>query len=127
MTKLMLQDLAAGLPAITPAFGACLAEAGAVCLKNSGHQCELSVDGDLSGRFQLPDVTQQMRRCWNDYEVTTEHGAYAIAFLLIHALTPFTIIERSFKGTGIDYSKGMLPAYIIVVEFSQPTSRVIIK
>ncbi|KHD04987.1 hypothetical protein PN36_30190 [Candidatus Thiomargarita nelsonii] len=171
--RLMLQDLAAGLPAITPAFGACLAEAGAICLENSGQKCgvELSVTGDLTGCFKLywPEVTEQMRRCWNDYEVTTEHGAYAIAFLLIRELTNFTIIERSFKGTGIDYwlgdknalffrkkarlevsgiregnqsriksrlniklkqttrSHGILPAYIVIVEFSQPTAQVVLK
>ncbi len=106
----MLQDLVAGLPAITSAFGACLAEAAAICLEKSGHKCgvELLVTGDLIGYFKLywPKVTDQMRRCWNDYEVTTEQGAYAIAFLIIRELTNFTIIERSFKGTGIDYWLG---------------------
>jgi hypothetical protein len=172
LSILKLQELATGLPAITPAFGACLAEA-AVCLEGNGHNngVELLVSGDFTGRFKLywPDVTQQMRRCWNDYEVTTEHGAYAIAILLIHELTQFTLIERSFKGTGIDYwlgdkddpflrqkarlevsgiregnqsaikrrlnvklnqitrSGGMLPTYIVIVEFSQPTSQVVIK
>jgi hypothetical protein len=173
MSQIILQKLSMGLPAITPAFGFCLAEAAAVCLEQNGHQqgAKLIVQGDLEGSFPLnwPNVTEQMYRCWNDNEVATEHGAYAIALSLIEKLTDFTIVERSFKGTGIDYwlgdkndmflrkkarlevsglrkgtqseiksrlkikrhqttpSNGILPAYIVIVEFSQPTAQVIIK
>lgn len=164
-----LQRLAQGLPAITPAFGAAIAEAGAICLTDEAHSpgVELTVEGEFSTTFQLDwqPVTEQMRRCWNDEEYTTEQAAYGIAFLLIQALSDFTVIERSRKGTGFDYWLGSaqsstlpfqrmarlevsgirkgnrsqinvrvkqkteqtrasdaerLPAYIIVVEFSQP-------
>jgi hypothetical protein len=104
---LNLENLSHQVPALTAAFGACLAEACAICLEEQGHQsgATLLVNGDLSGTFKLdwPAITEQMRRCWNDVEVTREPGAYAIACLLIHKLTPFTVIERSRKGTGIDY------------------------
>ena len=67
---LNLADLQKGLPAITPAFGAALAEACAVCLTEQAHEqgIELQVEGDLAGTFQLfwPNVTDQMKRCWND-------------------------------------------------------------
>ncbi|KAF3884045.1 MULTISPECIES: hypothetical protein [Nostocales] len=35
--ELVLTDLSQGLPAITPSFGAALAEACAVCLEQQGH------------------------------------------------------------------------------------------
>ncbi len=108
---LNLQCLSQGLPAITPAFGATLAEAGAVCLTDETHVpgMILEVEGAFSSRFQLDwqPVTQQIRRCWNDEEYTTEQAAYGIAFLLILQLTDLTVIERSRKGTGFDYWLGI--------------------
>jgi hypothetical protein len=166
---LNLSDLQKGLPAITPAFGAALAEAGAICLSEQGHQSgvALEVEGGFSGAFVLlwPQVTDQMRRCWNDQDYATEQGAYGVALLLIQRLTSFTVVERSRRGTGFDYwlgnlsdsaelpfeksarlevsgirrgdrrqvrsrvtlkeahvqaSEGLSPAYIAVIEFSQP-------
>ena len=38
MTSIRLENLYHGLPAITPAFGAFLAEAALVCLQNWGHR-----------------------------------------------------------------------------------------
>jgi hypothetical protein len=170
---LVLESLANGFPAIPEVAGLNLAQAGAVCLDQHGHPkgVEMRVSGDFAEIFNLywPDVTDQMRRFWNDAEVATEHGAYGIACLLIRSLTPFTVIERSRKGTGFDYwlgsegdflfqkkarlevsgigkgsaqqiayrvnvklkqtarSDGTLPAYVIVVEFSAPTSQVVRK
>ena len=102
-----LSGLQQGLPAITPAFGAALAEAGAICLSEQGHQpgVVLEIDGGFSGAFVLlwPQVTEQMRRCWNDQDYTTEQGA---ALLLIQRLTSFTVVERSRRGTGFDYWLG---------------------
>lgn len=169
--ELNLAKLGEGLPAITPAFGAALAEACAVCLNDRGHSngVEIKINGDFTTTFKLywPTVTEQMMRCWNDEQYTTEQAAYGIAFMLVRELTEFTVIERSRKGTGFDYwlgypeqeerlpfqnkarlevsvirqgnsslvqarvkqkkaqtkrSDGVLPAYIIVVEFSTPLS-----
>lgn len=110
VSDIILNDLAEGLPAITPSFGSCLAEAAAVCLEDQGHPngVELQVGGDFHVVFevQCPHVTAQMRLCWNDHEVTTEHGAYGVAFLVIRRLTEYTVIERSRKGTGFDYWLG---------------------
>lgn len=171
--KLKLADLSEGLPAITPAFGQSCAEAGAVCLEDQGHSCgtNLQVGGSFSQAFELDwsSVHDQARRCWNDPQIATEHGAYGLAFLLIRALTDFTVIDRSYKGPGFDYWLGHddglfqgkarlevsgirsgteaqvnyrvkekltqtepsdklnLPAYIVVVEFNQPQSKVVVK
>jgi hypothetical protein len=169
-SRLDLKDLSRGLPAITPAFGETLAQAAAVCLEDQDHQLgvDFSVEGDLEALFQLhwPTTDDQMRRCWNDLEFTTEQGAYGVAILIIRSLTDFTVIERSYKGTGIDYwlghegelpfqnkarlevsgirngdnntinrrvrrklaqasaSDGSLPAFVVVVEFGNPLSKV---
>lgn len=165
---LKLETLRDGMPSVPPEFGACLAQAASVCLEDQGHPdvVPFKVDGAFTEIYDLswmkPD--DRIRRCWNDYEVATEHGAYGLAFLLIRKLTQFTVIERSRKGTGFDYwlgneddplfmnkarlevsgirvgnernitarvkqkiaqtkpSDGSLPAYIIVVEFSMPSS-----
>lgn len=112
---ILLAKLADGLPAITPEFGAAIAQAAAVCLEERKHKSGTEIKGiiqddELSQNFLYKvywqEVTPQMRRCWNDREVTTEHGAYAISFLLIQELTDYTVIERSYKGTGFDYWLG---------------------
>ena len=171
---LNLADLQKGLPAITPAFGAALAEACAVCLTEQAHKpgIELQVEGDWTGSFQLfwPNVTDQMKRCWNDEEYTTEQAAYGIALMVIQRLTNFTVVERARRGTGFDYWLGisakstempfqksvrlevsgirrgdrrqirsrvklkmeqvkptddLAPAYIAIIEFSQPSAWVV--
>ena len=107
---LNLQSLNQGLPAITPAFGAAIAEAGAICLTDEAHKpgAAIEVEGEFSTTFKLEwqPVTEQIRRCWNDEEYTTEQAAYGVAFLLILQLTNLTVIERSRKGTGFDYWLG---------------------
>ncbi len=174
--ELILTQLVEGLPAVTPAFGAALAEAGAICFEEQNHPngVELNVDGAFTATYKVywQEVTDQMLRCWNDYEVTTEHAAYGVAFLLICDLTEYTVIERARKGTGFDFWLGKegdegelplqkarmevsgirrgnhsllqarvrqkleqvkpsdslgLPAYIVVVEFSTPLSKVVKK
>jgi len=174
--ELRLQDLCKGLPAITPVFGATLAEAGSVCFKDQQHQngVELKVSGTFTATYNVywKRVTKQMLRCWNDPEVATEHAAYGVAFLIIKDLTEYTVIERSYKGTGFDYWVGYdsdeelifqekarlevsgirngnttqinsrvkqkveqvapsddsgLPAFIVVVEFGTPLSKVVRK
>ena len=105
-----LGDLGHGLPAITPHFGMALAEAGGVCLESQGHVqgVQLFVRGYRNKRYPLawPPVTDQARRCWNDPEVATEHGAVGIAVLLAQKEIGYTVIERSQKGTGFDYWMG---------------------
>lgn len=165
-----LNELDNGMPAITPDYGKILAEAGGVCLESQGHiqGHQISVQGDYSNAYSLkwPPVTDQAKRCWNDSQVTTEHGAVGIAVLLAKKEVGFSVIERSRKGTGFDYwlgeeedvlfqnkarleisgirsgdaktvtarvkqkikqtdpSDGVLPAYIIVVEFSKPVAEI---
>lgn len=105
-----LSDLAQGFPAITPAFGQYLAEAGAVCLESQGHPKgkDLRVQGDHTKQFSLqwPSVTEQMQSCLNDTEVATEHGAVGIAALLVKKVIGYSLVQRSRRGTGFDYWLG---------------------
>ena len=67
------------------------------------------VDGAFTATFSLSwseGVTEPKRRFWNDLEEATQQGAYAVAILLLHALTGYTVIERSRKGTGFDWWLG---------------------
>lgn len=107
-----LEDLSRGMPGITPKFGASLAEAATICLEGQRHcsGVQMKVDGDydhnLEVHWQPVEDPEQVRRCWADPEVTTEHGAYGVASLLVFALTNWTIVARSRKGTGFDYWLG---------------------
>ena len=66
---IILTDLANGFPAITPVFGATLAEACAVCLSDRKHPqgINLIVERDLQAKFKLywQPVTSQMRMILN--------------------------------------------------------------
>lgn len=105
-----LKDLGHGLPAITPYFGMALAEAAGVCLESQNHAqgVQLRIRGysNTSHPIAWPEVTEQTRRCWNDHDVATEHGAVGIAVLLAQKEIGYTVIERSRRGTGFDYWMG---------------------
>lgn len=107
---LTLADLRTGFPGITPAFGASLEEAASVCLDDRGHAdpTAMPIEGDIvstaSVRWSPP--SDQALRCWGDREVTTEHGAYGIAALILPKVSPLRIIERARKGKGFDFWLG---------------------
>ena len=108
---LNLDDLGKGdIPAISPAFGKALAEAGGVCLESQGHSVgvRLIVRGysDSSYALAWSPITEQSRRSWNDPEYATEHGAVGIAVLIAKAETGYSVIEASRRGTGFDYWLG---------------------
>ena len=105
-----LNELGDGLPAITPSFGRALAEAAGVCLESQGHAVltQITIRGHVSIEHPLvwPQVTEQTRRTWNDPDEATEYGATGIAVLLARQELGYLVIERSVKGTGIDYWMG---------------------
>ena len=173
--ELNLNDLKAGLPGVSKARGAEHAEACLVCFELHQHPIgvELEVRGNFDERFRVmwsDTLTEQIQRAWNDVDDATESGACGIAFLLIEALTEYTVVRQSRKGTGFDYylgykdnlvfqdaarleisgifkasserdmmrrveqkleqtnpSDGTLPAYIAVVEFSNPVAYLVKK
>jgi hypothetical protein len=166
--KLSTNDLIKGIDAVNPVIGAFITQALSVCLDRHGHLngVELNVKGEFTEIFEVywDRPTDLEKLGWN-IKVATEHGACAIAVLLIRKLTRFTVIETACNGTGIDYwlgyrskfpfqrkarlevsgvysgpkrvkarasqkldqtkrSDGLLPAYVVIVEFSKPESQV---
>jgi hypothetical protein len=110
-TVLTLESLVHGFPHIPSEGGAMMAQAAVVCLDHEAHTAavRLVVEGAFTAEFSLSwseEVTEAKRRFWNDLEEATQQGAYAVAILLIRALTGYTIIERSRKGTGFDWWLG---------------------
>lgn len=109
---LNLEDLALGLPGVTPRIGAYYAEAAGVCLQEEEHRpgVSLVIGGALAHQvevyWELQEQTEQLERAWRDREVATEAGAYGVAALLIDQLTDYTVVERSRKGPGFDYWLG---------------------
>ena len=104
---LLLERLAEGLPALTPAAGQTLAAAASLCLADRERSApiRLRVLGSYRTVYHVVplQVTEQMRLCYNDTEEATEFGACAVVLLLIQHLTGLTVVERSRRGTGFDY------------------------
>jgi hypothetical protein len=105
-----LRELEAGIPALTNSLGRVHAEAAAICLDNQGHQepVELAVRKVDSPQYVLrwPDLTETMRRAYDDLERATELGACGIAILLVRNHTGLTAIQQSRRGNGFDYWLG---------------------
>ncbi len=77
----------------------------------SGHPEDLllKMDGDhyVDVAIHWQDgYNEQEARTYADMQYTTEHGAVCLSVMLTTAFTPYTIIERSRKGTGFDYWLG---------------------
>ena len=105
-----LSELQNGLPGITREWGAVLAQIAGVCLESQGHSryVPLQVIGCVNNVYFLawPQITSQAYRTWADFHESTEYGATAIDVLLAKRETSYSVIERSAKGTGIDYWLG---------------------
>ena len=109
--EINVSTIKSGLPGITPVAASQLYEAFEVCMHISGH-CEktsLTITGisnDNIGLLWTDDCNSQKERTYADMQYTVEHGAVCLSVMLSTALTPYTVIERSRKGTGIDYWLG---------------------
>lgn len=111
---LTLEALLTEFPELSPGLVGFHFEHSLIALGRFGHLSgvELSVkknNADEPDRFTIAwtsEITEVMRKSWADPDENTEFAACGIAFLLIIALTPFTVIERSRRGTGFDYWLG---------------------
>jgi hypothetical protein len=95
---------------ISVIYGSFLAEAASHCLRSNDHvnPVVLQVTGDISARANLKwrDVTQLDECTWADLQEATEYGAYGVAIIVALPLTETLRVERSAKGTGVDYWLG---------------------
>jgi len=107
---LSFEALKNGRLGISAVYGSFLAEAASHCLHRNEHPnpVPISVSGDacLPGTLEWCDVTEWGDRTWADLQEATEYGAYGVAIIVALPLTEKGRVERSAKGTGIDYWLG---------------------
>jgi hypothetical protein len=111
---LNIDDLKIGLPAITPVFGAMLAEALLICLHrngfDSGVNIEVENDNNSLTNFAINwtnIIDFQIDNSWKDQAMATEFGAVGLSILLVSKLTNYTVIQQSYRSTGFDYWLGI--------------------
>ena len=109
--KINLTDLVSGMPGITSVFGADLMDNCVVMLHRNGHTSptSISIDGMEKENMDIlwkDTFNEQMDRCYADHQDNTEMAAIGISVLLAKQITGYTIISRSRKGTGFDYTLG---------------------
>ncbi|MDR2501247.1 MAG: hypothetical protein LBD37_09280 [Treponema sp.] len=126
MRTINISDLNSGLPTITSSSGQYMVEAAVFCLLKNSHisgDCILNCitkvrkgkqDEYKDENFQLiwDKLDSRAETTYGDLQVATEYGAMALAVLLTIKLTNFTTVERSMKGTGIDYWIGDKDGYM---------------
>lgn len=111
-SNIILDELNNGLPGITKSWGSWLSEACKACFDNQEHVSgvKIIVEGIADTEYKViwagAEITEQVKRSWNDTQEMTEYGACGVAILLVLKLTEYTVIERSHKGTGFDYWLG---------------------
>jgi hypothetical protein len=92
---------------VSATYGAFLAEAASHCLHFNDHVDPVSLDvtGDvcIAGSLKWCDVTERGEGTWTDLQEATEYGAYGLAIIVALPLTDTSRVERSAKGTGVDY------------------------
>ncbi|MDX2075478.1 MAG: hypothetical protein SFZ02_03545 [bacterium] len=80
-----------------------------VCLANQHHHSNVNLKLVENGHLQQARLVwtqildDQTRRTWRDLYEAVEYGATGLAILLVIKRTPYTILERSVRGTGFDY------------------------
>ena len=96
-----------GLPGLSPV----------ACMHTSLHPENVSLQ--MSGLSHdsillhwIDDYDEKKARTYADMQYTVEHGAVCLSVMLTTTITPYTVIERSRKGTGIDYWLGEKDSYM---------------
>ena len=99
-----------GLPGVSPVSAAHLYESFMVCMNHHAHPDNIALDIEgqqESATLKWENTCDEMiLRTYADMQYATEHGAVCLAIMLTVAYTPYTVIERSRKGTGFDYWLG---------------------
>lgn len=107
MKVLTLRSLAQGMPGLTPAQGAVMAEACTICLERAGHDscATLRVDGAYTATFDLSclECTDQMRRAYGFDTRFIDQGACGVSILVVSELTGYEVLEEAARGTYFDY------------------------
>ncbi len=70
----------------------------------------LKVTGVVDEKFSViwsHKIDQTVKRSWGDRQEAAEYGAAGIALLLLIKLTGWSVVERAFIGTHVDYYLGI--------------------
>lgn len=106
-SSLSFDALKSGCLGISAVYGSFLAEAASHCLQLNDHANPVVLDltGDVSSskRLKWSDAIQDDGSTWADSQEATEYGGYGVAIVVALPLTGTERVERSAKGTGIDY------------------------
>jgi hypothetical protein len=102
-----LDALIKGELGLTANGGAYFADAASYCLHVHSHPnpVRLSLSGDISGSGTLEwaKVSEAHHRTHADLQEAAEFGACAIGIVIAVQLTGVCGVERSVKGTGVDF------------------------
>jgi hypothetical protein len=108
--KLGFDALKNGRLGISAVYGAFLAEAASHCLQCNHHEDPvfLYITGDvcMACNLKWSEVTERNAGTWADLQEATEYGAYGLAIIVALPLTDTRRVERSPRGTGVDYWVG---------------------
>jgi hypothetical protein len=95
---------------ISSVYGSFLAEAASHCLLRNNHvnPVLLDITGDTCALSSLKwcATSELGEETWADVQEATEYGAYGVAIVVALTLTETPKVERSVKGTGVDYWLG---------------------
>ena len=100
--------MASDIPGVTNSQGNRMAEYAVSCLVRAGHSSGVQMEcvGIKDGReplfWRIP-FSPQLDRSTADTQEAIEHGAEWISILYAIENTKYSILERSWKGTGFDY------------------------
>jgi hypothetical protein len=105
--KFSFDALKHGKLGVSEIYGSFLAEAASYCLyfKTHPNPVVLSLTGDVlsNGTLGWDEITETHRKTYADIQEATEYGACGIAIIIAVQLTGLPRVERSVKGTGVDY------------------------
>lgn len=110
MKRIDLEKIRNCTPALSESWSEQRFEAAIFCLNHNSHQSGIkcrhtSKDCDYELNWST-DVDDVIKRTHNDVQDATELGAEGMAAIFVNELTPYQIILRSAKRTGIDYWLG---------------------
>lgn len=120
--KIDLEEIRNCVPALSKSWSETRFEAVIFCLDHNNHESGIECLNTSNGiNFELSwkeKVTNTIKRTWNDIQDATEIGAEGMAAVFVDRLTPYQIILRSAKKTGIDYWLGHINSEPLIFQKS---------
>lgn len=104
---LTFETLRKGGIGLSAAYGSFLAEAASHCLRHHNHKDPtfILITGDHRTSCTLARcaASQHEKNTWTDLHEATEYGAYGVGIVVALRLMEKSRVERSVRGTGVDY------------------------